>query len=297
MCPYCQNVKFIKKKGFYIKRSTRTSRVQRYFCRRCQKSFSDQTGRLTYKEKKPHVNQAVFRFTCSGVSQTRVALILGVCRNTVANKITKLARFARRDHRQWQRSQPYSKEVQFDEMETFEHSKCKPISIAVAVNKDNRAIIAAVPASMPAKGPLAKISRRKYGPRKDNRPHALRQLMEQIRTTHVHIAGCVRTDKKSLYRRFTASYFNTTPHETTKGRRGCVVGQGELKRGGYDPIFNLNHNCAMFRDNLKTLSRRTWCTVKKLCRFFDLLDLYIRYHNQLIVDKIRSPRICPDPII
>ena len=32
---------------------------------------------------------------------------------------------------------------------------------------------------------------------------------------------------------------------TTKGRRGCVIGQGELKRGGYDPLFALNLNYAL----------------------------------------------------
>ena len=297
MCPFCQNTQSIKKRGFYYKRSTRSVKIQRYQCHNCQKSFSDQTGKLSYRDKKPHLNQAIYRIICSGVSQTRSAVILNTTRVTVASKICKLARFARRDHRRWQIQQTTAKEIQFDEMETFEHSKCKPISIALAVNKKDRAIIAAIPATMPAKGRLAKISRKKYGHRPDKRKFALRKLMEEIRLTYPHIETCIRTDNKSAYKTYTKIFFPSVPHLPTKGKRGCVVGQGELKATSYDPIFNLNHNCAMFRDNLKTLTRKTWCTVKKTCRFFDLLDLYIHFHNQFIVAKNKKPFINSEPIM
>jgi hypothetical protein len=60
------------------------------------------------------------------------------------------------------------------------------------------------------------------------------------------------------------------------------VGQGELKRGGFDPLFSLNHTAAMFRDRLKRLSRRTWCTTKRPDRLQLLLDLYAWYHNELL---------------
>jgi hypothetical protein len=48
----------------------------------------------------------------------------------------------------------------FDEMETFEHTKMKPISITVAVTEKTRLIVATKVASMPAKGLLAERSRR-----------------------------------------------------------------------------------------------------------------------------------------
>jgi len=36
-------------------------------------------------------------------------------------------------------------------------------------------------------------------------------------------------------------------HRTVKGRRGSIAGQGELKKIGFDPLFSLNHTCAMLR--------------------------------------------------
>jgi Transposase and inactivated derivatives len=285
MCPFCRKSDRIAKKGTYRKRSTRAAKVQRFLCKRCRKSYSTQTGRMSYREKKPHVNQLIYRFLCSGVSQARIAANLGLTRVTVARKIIKLARYARRDHLQWQLNQSPSIEVQFDEMETFEHTKCKPISIGLAINKADRSIISAIAATMPAKGHLAAISRKKYGRRPDRRGLAMKLLMEQIKTTYGGAIVTVRTDKKTSYGPLVREYLPWSLHRTTKGRRGCVVGQGELKEGGYDPIFNLNHNAAMIRDNLKTMSRRVWCTVKSMCRFQDLLDLYVHFHNRLCDPK------------
>jgi len=56
------------------------------------------------------------------------------------------------------------------------------------------------------------------------------------------------------------THSNTLVSSTTKGRRECVVGQGELKGGGFDPLFSLNHTCAMIRAHVSRLFRRTWNT-------------------------------------
>ena len=61
------------------------------------------------------------------------------------------------------------------------------------------------------------------------------------------------------------------------------MGQGELKKQGWDPIFNLNHTAAMFRANMSRLIRRTWCTTKKLSSLRDHLSLYTTYHNQTLL--------------
>ncbi len=67
--------------------------------------------------------------------------------------------------------------------------------------------------------------------------------------------------------------------------------QGELKRGGFDPLFALNHTCAMFRDHLKRLSRRTWCTTKRASCLQDLLYVYAWFHNERLAGRGRLVRI------
>lgn len=85
-----------------------------------------------------------------------------------------------------------------------------------------------------------------------------------------------------LCRQWTATY---------KCRRGCVVGQCELKRGGFDPLFSLNHTATMLRDHIKRLARRTWCTPKRLERLQHFLDMYAFYHNESLNGVGRLNRI------
>ncbi len=87
----------------------------------------------------------------SGVSQRRAAKLCSTTQITVARKLVRMAKFAQIAHEA--RLAGMKKSVTtaiFDEMEAFEHSKCKPVAIAVAVEEGSRIILSAVAASMPA---------------------------------------------------------------------------------------------------------------------------------------------------
>ena len=75
-------------------------------------------------------------------------------------------------------------------------------------------------------------------------------------------------------------HFPKSSHLTFKGVRGSITAQGELKKQGFDPIFSLNHTCAMLRANLSRLIRKTWCTTKCIHRLYAHLVLYAEYHNR-----------------
>jgi hypothetical protein len=59
--------------------------------------------------------------------------------------------------------------------------------------------------------------------------------------------------------------------------------KAQAARGGvgrdFDPLFRLNHNCAVIRSDLACMARRTWATTKKRGRLQDRLDLFIAVHN------------------
>jgi hypothetical protein len=212
----------------------------------------------------------------------RTARLLNLNRKTVARALDACAVVAeeRQDDYLKQRVSEGKlvEEVQFDEMESSIHSKCLPVSIPLMVEKGSRKIIGFRVCSMPAHGKLAHISLRRYGKRSDDRPNAVNSLFE---ATQKYIAPQARiiSDKKSTYPKWLKSHFPDAQHETTKGRRGCVVGQGELKSGGFDPLFSLNHTAAMFRANVNRLFRRTWCTSKRMDRLCAHMSLYMEYHN------------------
>jgi len=77
-------------------------------------------------------------------------------------------------------------------------------------------------------------------------------------------------------------HFPNATHSTSKGSKSAVVGQGELKKIGYDPLFCINHQFAMLRAHISRLVRRTWNTTKKLARLEDHLILFVDYYNEFL---------------
>ena len=131
---------------------------------------------------------------------------------------------------------------------------------------------------MPAKGLLTKMSLRKYGRRVDARSEMANSLFMKISPLGAARVQ-ITTDQNPKYPGWLKPHFPNAKHIAVKGRRGCVVGQGELKEGGFDPIFALNHTAAMIRANVSRLFRRTWNTSKRIDRLCAHLLIYADYHN------------------
>lgn len=275
-CPNitCNEVRTVIKDGYYWRKSD-SKQIHRYRCLNCKLRFSSARLCPTYKQKKRRLNPYVYQLLCSGVSQRRIARILRCNLKTVARKLVFLNGIYdfKSDINLSQISQ-----MQFDEMESFEHTKLKPTSILVIVENKSRKILGIKVARMPAKGLIKQKSYIKYGKLKDERPQAFKEVFSELQKdlpSLIHI----ESDKSPRYPKWVNKYFLGSKYKRYKGRRGCVVGQGELKRGGKDPLFSLNHTCAMIRANVNRLFRRTWCTTKKIDRLQMHLNLYAHYHN------------------
>jgi len=263
--------------SFYRASDSRT--VRRWRCRGCGRTASSATGHPCFGQHKRRINPKLYQLLCSGVSLRRSARILKVHRSTVVRKFRFLAAQARMEHQAFLQKfrQEKLREIIFDEMETFEHSKMKPLSLPLAVSASREILFYEV-AQMPAKGPLAERSRKKYGHRKDERPAAMRKLFQNLKEVAAPQA-LFKSDQNPSYPLYLFKVFPQARHEATKGGRSCVVGQGELKKLSWDPIFSLNHTAAMLRANMNRLFRKTWCTTKTRQGLRDHLALYVHYHN------------------
>lgn len=211
-----------------------------------------------------------------------MAKILGISGTTVVRKLKFLGSEANRKNLSRDFLLVSSESVQFDELETFEHSKLKPLSVPLAVDKATRRILGFKVAEMPAKGHLAKQSRKKYGKRRDERVKARSELLRDL-GLNVSPFAKFESDQHPLYPKEVANYFPLATHVTHKGQRGSIVGQGELKKVRFDPLFSLNHTCAMLRANINRLFRRTWCTTKNRQRLADHIAIYVEYHNTRLI--------------
>ena len=278
----------VRKKGYYYRRSD-GQHVRRYQCTKCSRNFSSAALAPTYRQKKRHLNRWVLKHLCSGVSQRRTARLLGVNPKTVVRKFRFLADQARLKNLEYLKSiAPQSlTEVQWDDLETSEHTKCKPISVALAVDPYSRKVLGFRASRMPAKGTLSELSRRKYGPRKDERPKGWNQLLSEL-TPIVHPEAEWLTDQNPHYPQYLKRHFPRARHKTTPGGRGCIAGQGELRKKGHDPMFALNHTCAMLRADMNRLFRRTWCTTKTLEGLVQHLELYTWFRNQHLTPELEA---------
>ncbi len=257
--------------------------IKRYRCPNCKKTFSDSTPKEIFNQKKPYLNPIILHLHTGGFSQRRSAFVLKVNRKTIVRKFVLMGKKAQKILPLLNQFYPNVKSFEFDDLETFEHTKCKPLSVTMAVEHKSRWIIGFRIASMNAKGPLAKMALKKYGKRIENRKEKRQELFKEIKSVvdeHVHI----RSDMNPHYLNDVKEFFPKAEYETHLSRRSAVTGQGELKKIGFDPLFTLNHTYAMLRANINRLFRKTWCTTKKPERLGYHIALYAIYHNMMLIN-------------
>lgn len=222
---------------------------------------------------------------CSGVSQRRTAKLLKLTRKTVAKKFLFLAQRAKLlNAKNFASLNPVTR-LQFDDLETIHHTKCKPLSVTLAVEQATRRILGFRVSQMPAKGHLAKISLKKYGLRRDFRPQARAELFREL-APKVLPTALIESDQNPHYPFDLKRFFPQATHKAFLAHRGAVAGQGELKKIRFDPLFSLNHTFAMLRANINRLFRKTWCTTKDPRRLTDHIELYVYYHNEVLLKKV-----------
>ncbi len=284
-CPLCkaEYEKHPKSESCVIKtgsfeRKCDRKKIQRYFCKTCRKSFSAALLDPFYRHRKRSGHETLAALLSATVSQRAAARIMTLNRKTVVRKFLILGELAGHQLEAFNKSFPSAIAMEFDDMETFEHTKCKPLSITLAVESQTRRILGFEISQMPAKGPLAPIALKKYGYRVDKRALGREKLFSSLKDLVVERA-LIKSDQNPHYVPAVRRHFPNARHMTFKGRRGCVVGQGELKKIGFDPLFSLNHTCAKLRADTNRLLRRTWCTTKKPERLRLHLNLVALNHN------------------
>lgn len=237
--------------------------------------------------RKRHLNFIIYRQLVSGVSQRRSALILNLNRKTIVRKFHFFGDLALKYLKVQNSLYPKSKIVEFDDLETFEHTKCKPLSVPMFVEYKTRRVLGFEVAQMPAKGLLAKTSRKKYGRRIDKRPKAYKKLFANVKS-FIAPDALIKSDQNPSYPYHVKKHFPLAMHTTYKSRNSSLGGQGELKKIGFDPLFSINHSYAKLRADINRLFRKTWCTTKKPECLKKHIAMMVVFHNEHLDKKTRK---------
>jgi len=279
-CPNCNH--HLSRHGSFRRKSD-AHIIQRYYCKKCNHSHSSATKNPCYRQNKRHLNLQVQRLLCSGVSQRRIALILRVSRRTVYRKFQFLAAQAVLKNSVFLdkfKSQKI-KEIFLDEMEDRIHTKCKPVAIALIVTKERKILLHKTSRIRPKNSELNQFSHKKYPYWIDNSRKGFNELIQKAAPI-LDKKVIIKSDEKNLYSQVIKKILPESEHQRFKSRKAVVAGQKELKQGGRDPLFPLNHTCAMFRANINRLIRRTWCTSKKIEALSQHIEIYTHFHNTVL---------------
>ena len=92
-CPRCQSGDF-KRHGFF-KRKDDARRIQRFYCRACQRTFSRAGFSLLYRHWHRRRTELIRRLFSLGVTQRDIARLLKIDKDTVARRLVILGKTAR----------------------------------------------------------------------------------------------------------------------------------------------------------------------------------------------------------
>lgn len=266
--------------GFY-RASCRPHPVQRFRCKSCSKTFSRQTFRADYRDKRPDLNVPLLKLLACGTGLRECGRQLGLGLRSTELKARKIARHLRQFNLAQRGPLPAGSRLVFDELETYETRRnTRPLTVPFLVEGESLFLIWAESETIRPSGRMSKARKaailadeQRFGPRKDRSERAIaRTLRRGADLLPEGRAVRVDTDEKTVYpgqleRAFGA---DRVDHQRTNSL---------VPRETWNPLFPVNSEEARARDMLGRLRRESWL-VSKARRWLDLaLHVHIAYRN------------------
>lgn len=112
--------------GFFY-RTSDSRWIQRYRCNGCKATCSNATFQRWFRQKKRLKNAQLRKHFASCGTIRRAAINFHLNRKTVARKLVELGFEAEANLRIRHHLRKKCRVIEFDDLETFEHTKCKPL--------------------------------------------------------------------------------------------------------------------------------------------------------------------------
>ncbi len=283
-CPYpdCEQFaqpepRFFVRYGYYKPRCRRWP-VPRFRCRSCGRTFSRQTFRHDYRDKRPECNVPLFKLLTSGCGLRQAGRQLELDVHSVQRKFRKIARTCRWLHRNLCWRLPAGRTFVFDEEETYEKASIKPLTLPILIDRDTYFMVATMVGPIRRLAPSGTGRRRQQeslerrnGRRRDRSRRSVQAVLTELRSRVDGGAVHLLSDEKAMYSRLIRIVFRDgATHDTTPSTQA---------RGTFNPLFPINLTLAMSRDNCGRLRRDSWLvTEKRRCLQFQMC-MFVVYRN------------------
>ena len=174
----------------------------------------------------------------------RIARVLNINPKTVARKLTYLGQTLHK--KMATQNLTHVSHIQFDELQTIEHTKLKPLSVAMAVSAKDRHRIIGFPGGIHAHHrPFGVVVTQENGivPTTGSV-----NLLPVARTFNLDCQRATPLNRTNVRATSHLSHvFPRAKYQQFKGKKGSIAGQGELKKVVRDPPLRFerkwgNHN-------------------------------------------------------
>jgi len=278
-----------KRDGFHL-RQCPPWRVQRYRCRHCGRSFSDQTFSTTYWLKRPNFLVPLFwrLLGCSAFRQ--IAREFGCAPSTVAGQSSRLGRHALLFQSRYGTPARLEEPLVLDGFESFEWSQYHPTWFHLAIGAESHFLYGFTDSELRRKGRMTARQKLKRAWLEAHlgrpNPRAIEQdtleLLRQLPPSAGKVT--VHSDEHRAYPRALRQWGRALEHQTTPGRRS---------RTPANPLFPVNLADLLIRHSGANHKRETIAFSKRRQSAAERLAVFQVWRN--FIKPLSERRKSPTP--
>jgi transposase-like protein len=263
----------------YFERAATPTRVQRYRCSRCRRSFSSQTFSTTYWLKRPDLPRRLFLRLLACSAYRQIARDLAISPTTVLRQTERLGRHCLLFHEQLRPKQAPREPLVVDGFETFERSQDIPVHFHTAVGADSHYIHAFTDSELRRKGRMTQAQRRRRELREQTLgrpdPRSIEREMAELVALAVPpgASATVRSDEHPAYPRAFARLRDRRIHHETVSSRAA--------RTPANPLFAANLLDLLIRHSSANHKRETIAFSKRRQSAAERLAILVVWRNYL----------------
>jgi len=241
------------KKGFFFRRA-KPSRIQRYRCSHCERSFSTQTFSPTYWLKRPELQQPLLQRVLGCSAFRQIAWEFGVQASTVQRQVERLGRHCLLVQQQLRPQGRPAETLVLDGFRSFEFGQYWPFDVTLLIGRSHF-VYGFQDAELRRSGRLTAFQRRKRGRLEERHgrpdPQATRKSVQAVLAREIPVGATaeLETDEHRAYpqalKRLSDRHIR---HRTTSSK---------ARRTPRNPLFPANLGDLLIRHSSANQKRET----------------------------------------
>ena len=244
---------------------TKRGKTARYECLDCFKTFTKRTGAVNYRKRKQELRDKITRMYCERMSLRGIARTLNIDIKTAVRYFLENSEVSKnRNLKDLKQGKIKTSFMQFDQLETYEHTKRRPVGIQISIRHKTGEIISA----KVGYAPLRALSVSKKEIETWNKEFASnKNLIDMLIESKDALKKNQSTITCDSYRPQIKVLQNLVKDTSIQ------IQPSTKENKKIDRVFR------KMRQDISRLGRKTLSTTKKIENLQRHLDLYIDYNN------------------